>query len=38
VAVIFNQVAAREAASELPDDFFDLIIFQPGVDCLELLA
>jgi len=38
VAVVFDQVAAREAGSELLDDFLYLIVFQPWVDDLELLA
>ena len=38
MAVIFEEVIARKVGSELFDDFFDLVWFEPRVNDLELLA
>ena len=37
MAVVLDQAGAGEAGGELLDHFLHLIVFQPGVDDLELL-
>ena len=38
VLVIFQQTGARKILGELLDDLLDLIVFEPGVDDLELFV
>ena len=38
VLVVLDQSGAGEIRGELPDDFFDLIVFQPRIDDCELFS